>query len=160
VYRIGNARKMRVTTIRRDFAQEMNSLAIGFDQEAATVALARLAVYKSMVEEHPNVGQWLDKNLFKFTSHFANYTRGDIQSFSLPPQMKSFPQFMYHLRRTNLINPFGCSPDEVLRSSANSVLLLPTLSLPRERPELHINDSTGITAILTRSYDTLACYAR
>ena len=26
--------------------------------------------------------------------------------------MKLFPQFLYHLRRSHLINTFGCSPDE------------------------------------------------
>ena len=124
VYRRGNSTRMRVTTLRREFAQDINMLAVGFDQEAATVALGRLAAYKSMVEEHPNIGQWLDKSLFKFTSHFANFTRNDVQSFSLPPQMKSFPQFIYHLRRTNLINPFGTNPDEV-RTCSSLVLLLP-----------------------------------
>lgn len=26
--------------------------------------------------------------------------------------MKKFPQFMYHLRRSGFINPFGCPPDQ------------------------------------------------
>lgn len=90
------------------------------------MALGRYAAYKSMVEEHQNVGQWLDKHLFKFTSYFANFTRNDIQSFSLPPQMKSFPQFIYHLRRTNLINPFGTNPDEVAQQPYRSASTIAT----------------------------------
>lgn len=114
IYRYKNAIRMRVTTVTRQFAEDTQALTVGFDQEAATVALARLAVYKSVVEELPKVSNWLDKTLFKFTSHFANYTRDDIQSFSLPAQMKSFPQFMYHLRRCQFISTFGTSPDEVI----------------------------------------------
>lgn len=30
----------------------------------------------------------------------------------MPNPMKHFPQFMYHLRRSGLINPFGCPPDQ------------------------------------------------
>jgi hypothetical protein len=41
---------MRVTTVFRNFATDINSLARGFDQEAATLCLARYAVYKAVVE--------------------------------------------------------------------------------------------------------------
>ena len=71
-----------------------------------------MAVYKAIVEEQKNISQWLDKILFKFTAHFANYVKGDMMSFNLPQQMKQFPQFIYHLRRSQLISTFGISPDE------------------------------------------------
>jgi protein transport protein SEC23 len=114
IFRYKNTMKMRVTTVCRQFTDDIQALAAGFDQEAATVALARYAVYKAVVEEQPKVSNYLDKTLLRFTSHFANYTRDDVHSFSLPAQMKSFPQFMYHLRRCQFISTFGTSPDEVL----------------------------------------------
>lgn len=41
---------MRVTTVCRPFAYETNAIAASFDEQAAVVALSRLAVYKSIVE--------------------------------------------------------------------------------------------------------------
>jgi hypothetical protein len=44
---------------------------------------------------------------------FAGYIKGDEQSFTLPKTMKALPQYVYHLRRSQLIKKFGISLDEV-----------------------------------------------
>jgi protein transport protein SEC23 len=58
------------------------------------------------------VKKWVDRILLKFTVKFANFHRQDKTSFKLQNSMKHFPQFMYHLRRSNFINPFGAPPDQ------------------------------------------------
>ena len=66
------------------------------------------------MEEQQNIRQWLDTNLCKWASYFGNYVKNDQTSFSLPPSMSGFPQFIYHLRRSNFVNRFGSSLDEVI----------------------------------------------
>lgn len=74
--------------------------------------LARMAARKAEVEDYTEVKKWVDRVLLKFTVRFAIYNRNQRNSFRLPPQMKHFPQFMYHLRRSGFINPFGSPPDQ------------------------------------------------
>lgn len=74
--------------------------------------LSRFCVHKALMEEQKNIRQWLDTGLCKWASYFAQYVRNDITSFSLPESMRTFPQFIYHLRRSNFINRFGSSLDE------------------------------------------------
>jgi len=50
--------------------------------------------------------------LVKWAQNYANYIKNDERSFSLPPQMKRLPQFVYHLRRSHFVNRFGISLDE------------------------------------------------
>lgn len=74
--------------------------------------LARMASRKAEVEDYMEVKKWVDRILLKFTVRFAQFNRNMRQSFRLPVQMKHFPQFMYHLRRSGFINPFGSPPDQ------------------------------------------------
>ena len=74
--------------------------------------LARLATKKSEIEDVTEVKKWLDRLLLKFSVCFASFQRHDRTSFNIPQAMKSFPQFMYHLRRSGFINPFGSPPDQ------------------------------------------------
>eukprot|EP00439_Symbiodinium_sp_Y106_P082133 s1128_g21.t1 len=39
-------------------------------------------------------------------------TKDDPSSFHLSPELSIFPQFMYHLRRSNFLQTFNASPDE------------------------------------------------
>lgn len=54
----------------------------------------------------------MDRILLKFCVKFAQYQPRAKQTYKMPNPMKHFPQFMYHLRRSGLINPFGCPPDQ------------------------------------------------
>lgn len=103
-----------MATISLDFLREVQIKEImrGFDEQAAAVMLARMASRKAEVEDFTEVKKWLDRILLKFCVKFAQYQRGQKQSFRLPQVMKHFPQFMYHLRRSGLINPFGSPPDQ------------------------------------------------
>jgi protein transport protein SEC23 len=83
-----------------------------FDEQAATVMLARYASKKAEVEDTIEVKKWVDRLLLKFCVRFAFYNRHDRGSFKLPHPIKHFPQFIYHLRRSSFINPFGAPPDQ------------------------------------------------
>ncbi len=76
--------------------------------------LARIATIKTEIEDVVEVKKWLDRILLKFVSKFAHFNRYEKTNFRLPPGIKHFPQFMYHLRRSQFINPFGMPPDQSL----------------------------------------------
>ncbi len=58
--------------------------------------------------------KWVDRILLKFSVRFGQFSGNDKRSFRLPAPMKHFPQFIYHLRRSGIINPFGSPPDQAL----------------------------------------------
>lgn len=101
----------RITTVQKQWSSQVHEIVQGFDQEAAIVYLARYSVHKALIEEQKNLRQWLDSCLCKWASNFASFIKGDVTSFSLPETMRSFPQYMYHLRRSNFVNRFGSSLD-------------------------------------------------
>ena len=51
----------------------------------------------------------MDRILLKFSVRFGQNGR---HNFRLPISMKHFPQFIYHLRRSGFVNPFGTPPDQ------------------------------------------------
>jgi len=83
----------------------------GFDQEACTALIARYAVYKADNEETQPV-RWIDRHLIQFMHQFSTFQKDVGNSCQFPPQISLYPEFMFHLRRGNLIQVFGCSPDE------------------------------------------------
>ncbi|XP_009799069.1 protein transport protein SEC23 E [Nicotiana tabacum] len=107
--------KLRVTTITRrwvDAAVSTEELVQGFDQEAAAVVMARLASYKMEMEEDFDATRWLDRNLIRLCAKFGDYRKDDPSSFTLNPSFSLFPQFMFHLRRSQFLQVFNNSPDE------------------------------------------------
>eukprot|EP00929_Paragymnodinium_shiwhaense_P069085 TRINITY_DN34850_c0_g1_i1.p1 TRINITY_DN34850_c0_g1~~TRINITY_DN34850_c0_g1_i1.p1 ORF type:complete len:259 (-),score=49.38 TRINITY_DN34850_c0_g1_i1:222-998(-) len=90
----------------------MSDVASGFDQEAAAVLVARQAVFKTEAEEPVEVLRWLDKLLIRLVGKFSTFRKEDSSSFQLNPAFNLFPQFMYHLRRSTLLQTFNASPDE------------------------------------------------
>lgn len=109
-------RILRVTTIARTWADPnagIEPLSHGFDQEAAAVLMARMAVYKGEnLEDTSDILRWLDKMLIHLVRKFANYRKDDPTSFALAPNFSIYPQFMFHLRRSQFLQVFGTSPDE------------------------------------------------
>uniref|UniRef100_A0A8C4QA56 Protein transport protein SEC23 n=1 Tax=Eptatretus burgeri TaxID=7764 RepID=A0A8C4QA56_EPTBU len=82
-------RRIRVTTIARNWADgqsQIQHIAASFDQEAAAVLMARLAMFRADTEEGPDVLRWLDRQLIRL--------------------------FMFHLRRSPFLQVFNNSPDE------------------------------------------------
>eukprot|EP00928_Gymnodinium_smaydae_P053280 TRINITY_DN3730_c0_g3_i1.p1 TRINITY_DN3730_c0_g3~~TRINITY_DN3730_c0_g3_i1.p1 ORF type:complete len:787 (-),score=178.75 TRINITY_DN3730_c0_g3_i1:124-2391(-) len=106
-------KRLRVTTVSHRYSDSnMTDIATGFDQEAAAIILARYAVWKCENEDPLDVLRWVDRMLIRLVSKFADYRKDDPGSFRLAPEFANFPQFMYHLRRSNFLQTFNASPDE------------------------------------------------
>lgn len=102
-------RHVRVTTTARSFGS--NDFA--FDQEAACVLMARMACFRAEVESNgPDILRWLDRNLIRLCQRFGEFRKDIPDSFQLSPTFSMFPQFIFHLRRSQFIQVFNNSPDE------------------------------------------------
>ncbi|KAJ9123390.1 GTPase-activating protein S23 [Naganishia vaughanmartiniae] len=105
--------RLRVTTVSRAFAEGGHpSIAASFDQEAAAVLMSRIAVFKAEIDDSPDVLRWLDRMLIRLCQKFADYRKEDPASFRLPEGFGIYPQFMFHLRRSQFLQVFNNSPDE------------------------------------------------
>lgn len=134
-------RHIRVSTIAKTFTdpktvQGLSYVRMGFDQEAAAVLMARLAVWKSRKEYILDILRWLDRMLIRLMSKFAQYDKDDPKTFQLPNEFMFYPQFMFHLRRSQFLQVFNNSPDEtaffrsvLLRENTTNslVMIQPTL---------------------------------
>uniref|UniRef100_A0A8C5A620 Protein transport protein SEC23 n=1 Tax=Gadus morhua TaxID=8049 RepID=A0A8C5A620_GADMO len=108
-------RRIRVTTTARNWADaqtQIQSIAASFDQEAAAILMARLAVQRAESEEGPDVLRWLDRQLIRLCQKFGDYHKDDPNSFRFSETFSLYPQFMFHLRRSPFLQVFNNSPDE------------------------------------------------
>ena len=90
----------------------MNQIAYGFDQECATVLMARIAAFRADTDNGHDVLRWLDRMLIKLVQKFGIYEKDNPNSFVLPENFSLYPQFMFHLRRSQFLQVFNNSPDE------------------------------------------------
>ena len=105
--------RLRVTTVARTFHEGGHpAIAQSFDQEAAAVLMARIAVFKAEIDDSPDVLRWLDRMLIRLCQKFADYRKEDPSTFQLGPNFSIYPQFMFHLRRSQFLQVFNNSPDE------------------------------------------------
>ena len=130
--------RLRVTTIAHTWADttQLAEIARGFDQEAAAVLMARIAAHKTLTEEAFDILRWIDRMLIRLVAKFADYRKEDPASFRLSSSFSIYPQFMFHLRRSQFLQVFGNSPDETCynrlllmrESCTNSLIMIqPTL---------------------------------
>jgi protein transport protein SEC23 len=105
---------LRVTTVARNQSGPAGdpALAQSFDQEAAAVLMSRIAVFKAEVDDGPDVLRWVDRMLIRLCARFADYRKDDPTSFRLEKNFTLYPQFMFHLRRSQFLQVFNNSPDE------------------------------------------------
>jgi protein transport protein SEC23 len=105
---------LRVTTVGRNMSGPSGDPAIAqqFDQEAAAALMSRIAVFKAEVDDGPDVLRWVDRMLIRLCSRFAEYRKDDASSFRLEKNFTLYPQFMFHLRRSQFLQVFNNSPDE------------------------------------------------
>lgn len=107
--------RLRVTTLSRRWVSgpgSVQDLVSGFDQEAAAVTVTRLVSFKMETEAEFDPIRWLDRSLIRLCSRFGDYQKDSPSSFSLSPRLSIFPQFMFHLRRSQFVQVFNNSPDE------------------------------------------------
>lgn len=108
-------KRVRVSTIPRnwvDASQNVPMVAAGFDQEAAAVLMARVAIHRAETEDGSDVLRWLDRMLIRLCQKFGEYQKDDPSSFRFNEQFTLYPQFMFHLRRSQFLQVFNNSPDE------------------------------------------------
>ncbi|BES99806.1 transport protein [Nesidiocoris tenuis] len=110
-------RRIRVTTIARNWADantpaNMHHVSAGFDQEAGAVVMGRMVVHRAETDDGPDVMRWADRMLIRLCQKFGEYNKDDPNSFRLPENFSLYPQFMYHLRRSQFLQVFNNSPDE------------------------------------------------
>ncbi|OZJ04487.1 Protein transport protein SEC23 [Bifiguratus adelaidae] len=158
--------RLRVTTIARNWAEGSSpEIANSFDQEAAAVLMARIAVFKAEIDDGPDVLRWLDRMLIRLCQKFADYRKDDPASFRLSENFSIYPQFMFHLRRSQFLQVFNNSPDEtafyrhVLSSEDvdNSLIMIqPTLTSYtfNEDPQPVLLDSVSIKPDVILLLDT------
>ncbi|XP_009629158.1 protein transport protein SEC23 C [Nicotiana tomentosiformis] len=127
--------RLRVTTLSRRWVAgpgSVQDLIAGFDQEAAAVVMSRQVSFKMETEADFDPIRWLDKSLIHICSRFGDYQKDSPSSFTLSPRFSIFPQFMFHLRRSQFVQVFGNSPDETAyfrmilnrENVANSVVMI------------------------------------
>eukprot|EP01063_Lacrimia_lanifica_P015942 TRINITY_DN22592_c0_g1_i1.p1 TRINITY_DN22592_c0_g1~~TRINITY_DN22592_c0_g1_i1.p1 ORF type:complete len:790 (+),score=300.42 TRINITY_DN22592_c0_g1_i1:72-2372(+) len=115
-------RRLRVTTCCQQIAQaptrEVMNSCWAFDQLTAAAVLGKMAA-KYMEQNNNILGpvlRWLDRSLIKFVKQFSTVAPqpGNPDSLQLLPQYTLLPQFMYHLRRSEFLQVFNCSVDEIV----------------------------------------------
>nr|CAH7737172.1 unnamed protein product [Callosobruchus chinensis] len=108
----GGQKRIRVTTVARMIYLYSQYGVLGFDQEAAAVIMARMAVYRAESDDSQDVLRWVDRMLIRLCQKFGEYNKDDPNSFRLNENFSLYPQFMYHLRRSQFLQVFNNSPDE------------------------------------------------
>lgn len=111
---------IRVTTCSRQWnvggynnVPGLNVLTSGFDEDASAVLMARISAYRCINDDNPkDVLRWIDRTLIKLCQFSSEYAKGNPSSFKLPQNMILYPQYMYHLRRSQFLQCFNNSPDE------------------------------------------------
>lgn len=74
--------------------------------------MARMVVYRAETDDGPDVLRWVDRMLIRLCQKFGEYGKDDPNSFRLAENFSLYPQFMYHLRRSQFLQVFNNSPDE------------------------------------------------
>ncbi|KAJ9084039.1 GTPase-activating protein S23 [Entomophthora muscae] len=158
--------RLRVTTVARNWAEgSNNTIPSLFDQEAAAVLMARVAIFKAEADDGTDVQKWVDRTLVRLCQKYAQYTKDDPNSFQLSPNFVHYPQFMFHLRRSQFLQVFNNSPDETAfyrhilnREDCNNSLLMiqPTLTSYAfdNDPEPVLLDSVSAKADVVLLLDT------
>ena len=65
--------------------------------------MSRYAVWRAENEASFDIIRWLDRLLIRLVSKFASYTKDNAASFRLASNFSMYPQFMFHLRRSQFL---------------------------------------------------------
>ncbi|KAL3910731.1 MAG: hypothetical protein SGILL_007577 [Bacillariaceae sp.] len=138
-----------------NFDVQSSPIRHAFDQEAAAVLTARLAVAQTEQDDIADVLRWVDRSLIRLCAKFADYNPDDPSSFRLSAEMSLYPQFMFHLRRSQFLQVFNSSPDEaayyrytlIRENTTNSLIMIqPTLLsyAIQQAPQAALLDSDSV----------------
>ena len=85
----------------------MTDVGRSFDQEAAAVLMARIAVQRAEADPPNDIMRWLDRSLIRLTSKFADYEKEKPHTLQMHQEFSIYPQFMFHLRRSPFLADFN-----------------------------------------------------
>src|SRR6201992_196269 len=74
--------------------------------------MSRIAVFKAEGDDAPDGLRRVDRMLIRRCARSAEYRKAAPSSFRLEKNFTLFPQFMFHLRRSQFLQVFNNSPDE------------------------------------------------
>lgn len=97
----------RVTTAARVFGK-LTKFRQGFDQEAALIVQSRLFTFSTHLEEDLDLVRRIDRSLIRFIRRFGESS----SHLKLCSSMSLYPNFIYFLRRSLLVQTEINSPDE------------------------------------------------
>ncbi|KAI6021898.1 hypothetical protein BKA83DRAFT_4520858 [Pisolithus microcarpus] len=131
---------LRVTTIACNFAESGSpSIAASFHQEAAAILMAEISVFKAEIDDSPDILHWLDCMLIRLCQKFADYWKEDPSSFRLSDNFSIYPQFMFHLRRSQFLQVFNNSPDETAFYGYKRLAIQPTSHVIHFQPPIKVD---------------------
>lgn len=143
--------KVRVTTICRKMVNPRSEKEVilgSFDQEAAAVLMARLAIHKSETGQNiSDVHHYIDRELIKLSSVFANTKFDDPETCTFPENFKMYPEIIFHFRRSEFIQLFNISPDQTAfyNCMINRERVLESLTMIQ--PELYSYSFSGVELV-------------
>ncbi|KAI3996575.1 hypothetical protein MKX01_009407 [Papaver californicum] len=172
IFEVNCSKDVKVQGIIGPCASLEKDLISGFDQEAAAVVMARLVSFKMETEVEFDPIRWLDRSLIRLCSRFGDYQKDSPSSFSLSPRFSIFPQFIFHLRRSQFVQVFNNSPDETAyfrmvlnrENVSNSVVMIQPSLISysfQSGPEPALLDVVAIAAdriLLLDSYFTIVIF--
>ncbi|XP_064103382.1 protein transport protein Sec23A-like [Macrobrachium nipponense] len=144
--------RCRVTTVARNWVDPQtgqHAVSAGFDQEAAAVLMARLAVHRSETDQDgTDVLRWVDRMLIRLCQKFGEFIPNDPNSYRFHDTFTLYPQFMFHLRRSQFLQVFNNSPDETsfYRCMLNRESVTECLTMIQ--PVLYSYSFSGIEAVM------------
>merc|ERR1719469_1261046 len=75
--------------------------------------MGRMAAWRAdNSDEGADVLRWVDRMLIRLCQKFGEYNKDAPDSFRFPENFSLYPQFMFHLRRSQFLQVFNNSPDE------------------------------------------------
>lgn len=144
--------RCRVTTVARNWVDPQtgqHAVSAGFDQEASAVLMARLAVHRSETDQDgTDVLRWVDRMLIRLCQKFGEFIPNDPNSYRFNDTFTLYPQFMFHLRRSQFLQVFNNSPDETsfYRCMLNRESVTECLTMIQ--PVLYSYSFNGIEAVM------------
>ena len=120
--------------------------------------MARIAAFRADTDNGHDVLRWVDRMLIKLVQKFGNYEKDNPTSFALAENFSLYPQFMFHLRRSQFLQVFNNSPDETAYYRHYLLVEDLTQSLIMIQPILYSYSFNGPPEVIIRNYSIFSFY--
>ena len=69
--------------------------------------IACFSVQRAESDPANDILRWLDRSLIRLTTKFAHYEKEKPHTLQMDPEFSIYPQFMFHLRRSQFLQDFN-----------------------------------------------------